>query len=303
MLLIDTDPGLDDIHAIAMAIRRLPASDLAVTTVAGNVGIDIVTTNARWLVGALGPDIPVYAGARGPLLGPPVEAAHIHGDNGLAGAPRVPDVQAPLQPGHAATAIVELAHRWGSDLTIVALGPLTNLALALQLDPGIADLIGGVVAMGGSPAGFGNASINAEYNIYADPIAAEIVLARMPRVTLVTWDLCLETRFSADDLAAFWAGDDAASTVLRSVHTFRVAADPGFASSPDFGRADPLAMAVALDPSCVLRSVSHPVVVGHSGGLDHGTTAVDWRDSLSSRPSVTIVQELDRPKILDLLTV
>jgi purine nucleosidase len=303
MFLIDTDPGLDDIHAIAMAIRHLPAAEIVVTTVAGNVGIDIVTTNARWLLGALGPDIPVYAGARGPLLGQKVEAGHIHGDNGLAGAPRTPDVEAPLQPEHAVSAIIGLAKRWGSELTIVALGPLTNLALALQLEPEIAHLIGGVVAMGGSPAGFGNASINAEYNVFADPVAAEIVFSRMPNITLVTWDLCLENRFSGEELAGFWASESPAATLLRSVHGYRVATDPDFASSPDFGRADPLAMAVALDRACVMSAAHHPVVVGYGGGLDHGATVVDWRDSLADRPAVQIIQELDRDRILDLLTV
>lgn len=303
MLLIDTDPGLDDIHAIAMAIARMPADGIAITTVAGNVGLDVVTTNARWLIGALGVDVPIFAGAAGPLLGRAVEASHIHGENGLAGAPRLPEAEAALRPEHAVNAIIDYAHRYGDDLTIVALGPLTNLALALQLEPSIADRIGAVVAMGGSPAGFGNASINAEYNVFADAAAAEIVFDRMSRVTLVTWDLCLETRFSADELSSFWGGDTRAAGILRSVHTHRLAADASYAKSVDFGRADPLAMAVALDRACVVSSALHPIVVGHSGGLDHGTTVVDWWDSLPDRPAIELVTGLDRPRILDLLTV
>jgi purine nucleosidase len=303
MLLIDTDPGLDDIHAIAMAVSRMPHDQLVLTTVAGNVGLDAVTTNARWLVGALGADIPIFAGAAGPLLGSAVDAAHIHGADGLAGAPRLPEAEAPLKPGHAANAIVDLAGRHGKDLTIVALGPLTNLALALQLEPGIAESIGAVVVMGGTPAGFGNASINAEYNVFADAIAAEIVFKRMPRVTLVTWDLCLQTRFSSADLASFWAGESDAAAILRSVQDHRLKTDAGYASSADFGRADPLAMAVALDRACVADSVRHPIIVGYSGGLDHGVTAVDWQDSHVGRPSIELVTELDRSRVLRLLTV
>lgn len=303
MLLIDTDPGLDDIHALGMAAARLPPSEIAVTTVAGNVGLDSVTRNARWFLGVVSPEVPIWAGAAGPLVGRTIDAAHIHSGDGLGGAPRLPAAEAPLRGGHAVEAILEHADRHGRDLTIVALGPLTNLALALQLAPDLGERIGGVVAMGGSPAGFGNASANAEYNVYADPVAAEIVFERVPRITLITWDLCLETRFSAEELASFWAGPGVAATTLRSVHEHRLAASPDYARSETFGRADPLAMAVALDRACVADSESHPVRVGFSGGLDHGATVVDRRGLLSTRPDIEIVRVLDRERVLSLLTV
>lgn len=301
MFLIDTDPGIDDAHALAMALRRLPADQLIVTTVAGNVGIDVVTANARRLVAALSPEVPVHRGAAGPILGAPVEAPHIHGDDGMGGFAWPDASSAPEAETHAVRAILDAADEHGKELTIVALGPLTNLALAIRIDPTLPQRIGRVVSMGGSPAGLGNASINAEFNVFADPVAAEIVYSTVP-LTLITWDLTQAVRFSADELDSFWSGQSAAARLLRGIHEHRRATDPAVAGQRDFGRVDPLAMAIALDESVLVKADRHPVVVGY-GGLAHGVTAVDWKDSESSRPHLTLVTEIDRERAIDLFTL
>lgn len=302
MLLIDTDPGLDDAHALAMATARVPHDELVVTTVAGNVGIDAVTRNAAWLLSRLAPTVPLHVGAAGPLVGAPVDAAHVHGPDGLGGFPRE---DAGIEPRgeHAVDAIVRLARQQNGELDVVALGPLTNIALAAALEPRLPSMIRSLTVMGGSPSGFGNASPNAEYNVFADPVAAEAVFARFPDATLVSWDLCLAVRFPRDRLDAFWAGGSDAARLLRALSDHRMIADPDYATSPDFGRADPLAMAVALDPRCVTRSTHHAVTVGHGGGLAHGLTVVDRRDEMPDRPTVRIVDELDLPMVTALLTV
>ncbi|WP_182256042.1 nucleoside hydrolase [Microbacterium esteraromaticum] len=301
MFLIDTDPGIDDAHALAMAFSGLPPEQLIITTVAGNVGIDVVTENARRLVGALAPGVAVHRGAAGPILGASVEAPHIHGDDGMGGF-AWPD--APLAP-EAATgavrAILDAADRYGEQLTIVALGPLTNVALAIRIDPSLPERIGRVVSMGGTPAGWGNASINAEFNVFADPIAAEIVYSTVP-LTLITWDLTQQVRFSPAELDSFWAGDSDAAGILRGIHEHRKASDPAIARMPDFGRVDPLAMAIALDETVLVDAVRHPVVVGY-GGLGHGVTAVDWKDERSLRPRLTIPTRIDRKRAIELFTV
>lgn len=302
MLLVDTDPGLDDAHAIAMAVRDVPASDLLVTTVAGNTGIEAVTENASWLLGNLAPDVPLHRGAAGPLLGRAERAEHIHGRDGLGGVPRRPDRRVPVREPHAANVIVEAARRHGPELRVVALGPLTNVALALALEPELPEMLGGVVAMGGTPAGRGNASVNAEFNVFADPEAAEAVLARIP-VTLVTWDLSLAHRFTAAEMAGFVASGSPAARLLGAIHEHRLAHDPGYASSADFGRADALAMAVALDPACVTRAVEHAVLVGTGDGLARGVTAVDWGDHVPGRPKARIPLELDAAAVRRLLTL
>ncbi len=301
MFLIDTDPGIDDAHALAMAFTRLPADRLIVTTVAGNVGIDTVTENACRLVGALAPDVPVHRGASGPLLGSVVEAAHIHGDDGMGGFAWPERPLASEAGTHAVQAILDAADRYGRDLTVVALGPLTNLALAIRLDPTLPTRIGRVVSMGGSPAGWGNASMNAEFNVFADPIAAEIVYSTTP-LTLITWDLTQRVRFSHDELDAFWASDSDAARLLRGIHEHRKASDPAIARIPDFGRVDPLAMAIALDESVLVEADRHPVVVGY-GGLAHGVTAVDWKDTAMGRPHIAIPTRIDRARAIELFTL
>lgn len=303
MLLIDTDPGLDDVHALAMATTRLEAADLLVTTVAGNVDLATVTANAQWFLGTVAPDVRLHAGASGPLSGSPVHAAHIHGADGLGGAER-PSAQ-PVQLGteHAVDTIVAAVREHGPDLTIAAIGPLTNLAAALHRAPDIAESLGRLVVMGGSPACRGNASVTAEFNVFADPVAAETVFSRFPRTTLVTWDLSLTHRFSAGQVQDFFAGSSSAARTLRGLHEHRLAADAGYAASTDFGRADPLALAVALDPTVVTDSVRHPVLVDTSGGLAHGATFVDWRDAHPDRPAIEVVTALDADRTLELLTV
>jgi purine nucleosidase len=302
MYIIDTDPGLDDAHAIAMATKLLPHDRLVVTTVAGNVGLDAVLDNAAWLLDELAPSVPLYRGAAGPLVGSAVDAAHIHGADGLGGFPHARGRTAP-QREHAAVAIAELARAQAGALHIIALGPLTNLALALALEPALPDLVASVTIMGGSPAQHGNASMNAEYNVYADAHAAEAVFSRMRRISLLTWDASLSTRFTRAELDAFWSGPSVQARVLRDLAAHRFSADADYASSADFGRADPLAMAVALRPECVASARAHRVHVVHDTGLAHGVTVVDERDATSDRHPVRIVESLHREPLLDALTV
>lgn len=302
MHIIDTDPGLDDAHALAMATRALPHDRLMVTTVAGNVPLDAVTDNAAWLLGELAPSVPLHRGAALPLVGAHVDAAHIHGADGLGGFPRPASRVAP-RAQHAAVAIVEAARSHPRDVHIVALGPLTNVAIALALEPALPDLVASVTIMGGSPAQHGNASLNAEYNIYADAHAAEAVFSRMKRISLLTWDASLATRFSAAELDAFWSGDSAEARVLRALSAHRFASDPGYAASADFGRADPLAMAVALRPECVATARTHRVHVVHDGGLAHGVTVVDERDATPDRDPVRIVETFHRDRLLAALAL
>lgn len=302
MLLIDTDPGLDDAHALAMATRAIPHDELIVTTVAGNVDLDRVTANALWLMSKLAPTVPVHRGAAAPLVRRHVDAAHIHGSDGLGGFPHAASTAEPA-PGHAAAAIAEAARAHPGSLRIVALGPLTNLALALSLEPRLPDLVVSVAIMGGSPAQHGNASLNAEFNTFADAEAAEAVFSRMRNITLLTWDATLATRFSADELAGMWVGDSAEARVLRAMHEHRAAGDPDYATRVDYGRADPLAMAVALHPECVASARTHRVHVVHDGGLAHGVTVVDEHDATADRFPVAIPETFHRDALLAALRV
>ena len=310
-LIIDTDPGLDDAHALAMALTPSPKRPAvrvgAVCTVAGNVGIDAVTANARWLLGAFGEEaarVPVYRGAAGPLAGERVAAADIHGADGLGEMARWPVTDVPENGLPAALALVEAVRRDPGGITLVALGPLTNIALALRLEPRLPQLLARTVVMGGAVYGMGNLTLNSEFNFGADPAAADLVLAHFPDITLLTWEATMDHGFAREDFDSFFTGDSPAATSLQRLVDNRFLTDPGYGKRSAYWRADPLAMAVALDPSVVTKAAQHRVYVGYGpGSTGHGATAVDWRDLRSDRPPVTIVQELDHPRLLDLLRV
>nr|WP_157167320.1 nucleoside hydrolase [Streptomyces typhae] len=311
VLVIDTDPGLDDAHALAMALTPSPKRPhvpvAAVCTVAGNVGIDTVTANARWLLGAYGDDAartPVYRGAGGPLAGPRSEAPDIHGADGLGELGRWPVKQTGEQRTPAALALVETARRHPGRTTLVALGPLTNIALALRLEPELPQLLDRVVVMGGAVHGRGNLTISAEFNTGADPAAADLVLAGFPGLVLLSWETTLAHAFTPDEFTSFFEGTSRAAATLRRIVANRFVTNPSYARRDEYVRADPLAMAVALDPSVVTAAVEHRVYAEYApGSARHGATAVDWRDTLRDRPAVTIVERLDRGRLLELLQV
>ena len=169
-VLLDCDPGHDD--AIALVFAAAATNLVGITTVAGNAPLSMTTTNARAIAELFGIDVPIGAGADRPLLVPPKHAPEIHGPTGLGGT-HLPAPVRPLDPKIAANLILEASHRH-EDLWIVAVGPLTNVALALRLDPSLADRLAGISIMGGA-LGAGNVTPAAEFNLYFDPHAARIV--------------------------------------------------------------------------------------------------------------------------------
>lgn len=187
-VVIDTDPGLDDALALVLALRSNALDVRAITTVAGNVPLESCTANALRVLEVLGtsPAPPVYAGCATPLSPPVARAEYVHGADGVGGfAAKYPVRHLLPEKAHAVDALVELARQHPNALTLVALGPLTNIAAACRLDPESMATIREVVVLGGSADGRGNATPHAEFNFYADAIAAqEVVRSGLP-VTLV----------------------------------------------------------------------------------------------------------------------
>ncbi|RXE48289.1 nucleoside hydrolase [Chromohalobacter israelensis] len=187
-LIFDTDPGVDDAQAIAIALAHPEIELLGMTTTYGNVDIDTATHNALLLAELAGQRVPVAQGAAGPLVKPKHPApTHIHGDNGL-GNHVLPDAQGHAEAICAAQFIVEQVNARPGEITLVAVGPLGNLAAALQLDPGIIDRVKQVVVMGGSIREGGNVTPVAEANMFNDPHAAARVLTAGWPLTLVGLD-------------------------------------------------------------------------------------------------------------------
>ncbi len=203
-LIIDSDPGLDDALAIGLALARPELEVLAVTTVGGNADVRHCTENALRLLHAYGrDDIPVAEGAAGPLVGTVVRATEVHGEGGI-GTTRLPPATATARPEGAIELIARLLREHPEPIAIAPIGPLTNIALLLRLYPDLASRIAHLSIMGGS-IGEGNSTVSAEFNIYADPEAADIVFRSGLPITMMGLDVthqALLDRDAADALRA-----------------------------------------------------------------------------------------------------
>jgi purine nucleosidase len=191
-IILDCDPGIDDALAITFAHGHPDIDLIGITTVAGNVGLDKTTANALAVcafIGAAG--TPVTAGCAAPLLRPTLDARQVHGDSGLGGAVLPPASAAPA-PGHAVDYIIDTIMARQDDITLVATGPLTNIALAVRREPRLTGWVRDFVIMGGS-AGRGNVTPAAEFNVWADPEAAAMVFGAGWTVTMLGLDVTLRT--------------------------------------------------------------------------------------------------------------
>jgi purine nucleosidase len=292
-LLIDTDPGVDDALAILMA--HADADVVGLTIAAGNVGLGHTVRNARTLVDLVGAVTPVYAGCPTPLVRMPEEdAVHVHGVDGL-GDVGFPEPTTVASDEHAAHAILRLT-REHPGITLVALGPLTNLALALRLDPTLPQRVTRLVVMGGAVTGLGNTGkIPAEFNIGFDPEAAHVVFEAFPMFDLVDWEATLRHAFTDQEFDTWLAaGDNRAEFFGQVFGTAR-------AFNLKRGRrgviaADALAMAVAIDPTIITRSEERHVAVELDGRLTRGATVVDWAGRLGHAANARIVMDVDQAR-------
>ena len=189
-VILDCDPGIDDSLAVWLALAADAIDLLAITTVAGNVPLTHTARNARRVCTLAGREVPVYAGCSRPLMRPSgVTAEEIHGDDGLGGV-ALPEPAFDLQPGHAVDYLVDTVMTLEpGEITLCAVGPLTNVALAVIKQPAVATRLREIVIMGGAAAEPGNVTPVAEFNIYVDPHAAQVVLDAGANVTLAPLDL------------------------------------------------------------------------------------------------------------------
>jgi purine nucleosidase len=272
--LIDTDVASDDAVALIMALRSPDVQVRAITTVAGNVEVQQASRNALYTAELCGADVPVFTGAKKPLARPHVSADWFHGKDGLGDRGYPPPRRSPEQKG-AIEAIIDtvMAH---PGLVIVTLGPLTNIALALQREPGIAARVSRCVVMGGAPCCEGNVTPTAEYNIWCDPEAARIVARSGLPVELVGWHLCRGEAVlnRADIEQVLKLGTSIAKFAIecntRAQEAYFVQTGEQGISLPD-----PVAMAIALDPSIVTSQSDHFLDVEIDSELTRGMTAVD----------------------------
>ena len=249
-LILDVDTGTDDALALAYAVASPRIDLVAVSTVAGNVDIEKTTANTLAVLDWLGAeDIPVHRGASRPLVRPHRDAIYFHDEGGLGGA-QLPPSRRSIGADRGPAALIRLARLRPGELTLVTLGPLTNLAIALNVEPTLPELLKAVVVMGGAFTVPGNTTPAAEFNILVDPEAAEQVFtAPFPSLTVVGLDVTEQVALTRDDWEAVNADSSLPPTarLLREVGAFaysRLRRD-------QFSLHDPLSVAVAIDPTLI----------------------------------------------------
>jgi purine nucleosidase len=294
-LVIDTDAGVDDAFALMLALASSRGHPLAITTVHGNVPVRQATQNVCLIQDVMGREVPVYEGASRPLLSEPVDAVSIMGPDGLGG------VTAWMQPSmrqrrsnHAAIALTQwLRHRPGpAGITLVTLGPLTNLALALALQPDLPKYVTRLVIMGGTSEARGNASAVAEFNFFADPeAAARVLMAGFKEVWLLPWETSLRYPIPWSDFDALLFPENPRTQFARHITGYlrerlQTLGAAGLVL-PDF-----LAMLVALYPESIRESLAAQANVEIEGQIGRGLLAISWYQT-SAEPNLHVVTHVD----------
>ena len=291
-LLIDTDTASDDAVAIIMAHRWLGVHVEAVTVVNGNVPVKQGVKNALYTLQLCNASTPVYVGCTKPMLRPCRYAHWFHGDDGM-GNMHYPEPQRRPQLEHAVDVIIDTVKANPDEMTLVTLGPLTNIATALLKAPEIASLVQRCVIMGGAANVVGNVTPAAEYNIWVDPEAAKIVFHSGMLMEMVGWELSRAdaalTRSEMETVSNFGT----LAKFAMECNQTAMAASIQIQGSLGLTLADPVAMAVALDPEVVTRQGKHFVDVETQSELTRGATVVDELGVMLQPPNMSVIWSID----------
>ena len=292
---IDTDTASDDAVALVMALRHADVRVEAITVVAGNVPLAMGVQNALYTVELCESSVPVHAGLDRPLVHPLVTAHDTHGGDGMG------DIGLPLHGRRPASeraveVLVDTFRTADEPLTLVTLGPLTNVAAALRAEPALADGVGRCVVMGGTGKGPGNQSPVAEYNIFVDPEAAAEVVESGIRPTMVGWDVSCESGvIDAEAEARMRALGTPYATYCMDINRRLLVFATETSQLEGFDLADPVAMAVAIDPS-LAETEPQRIRVITGTGPDRGRIVTE-----PGEPNADVVTAVSRPGFLDLL--
>ena len=301
-LIIDTDPGQDDAVAILLALASPEIRLLGITTVAGNVPLELTEVNARKVCDLGGrADIPVFAGLDRPLIRPLVTAEHVHGRTGLDG-PDLPDPVTPLQDQHAVDYIIEtLRNEPEGSVTIAPIGPLSNIAMAMQRAPDIIPRIRQIVLMGGAYFEVGNITPAAEFNIYVDPHAAQLVFASGVPITMMPLDVTHKAMTRTDRVAAMRAIGNRTSTAVAEMLEFFERFDEAKYGSDGGPLHDPCTVAWMIAPD-IFTGRQCNVQIETASPLTMGMTVVDWWQVTSHAHNALVIGELDADRFFALIT-
>lgn len=300
-IIIDTDPGQDDAVAILLALASPELEVLALTAVAGNVPLPLTQKNARVIVELSGRPVPVYAGCDAPLKRRLVTAEHVHGKTGLDGIP-LPEPTHPLQPQHAVDYLIDTlrAHPPGS-ITLCPLGPLTNLAAAFLKAPNIMPKVAEIVLMGGGCFEGGNITPAAEFNIYVDPEAADIIFKSGIPLVVMPLDVTHKALTSRSWVEGMRALGTPVGTAVASWTDFFERFDTAKYGSEGAPLHDPCVIAYLIDPA-LFHGRHINVEIETSSELTLGMTVADWWRVTDRAPNALFMGDVDREGFFALLT-
>ncbi len=302
-VIIDTDPGIDDTAAILFALGSPELKVEALTTVFGNVSVEKCTTNSLRILEAAGrEDIPVYPGSGRPFgMGEPAFAQYIHGSDGL-GDSDAPEPTISVQNRNAVVEIIDRLLASPGEITVIALGRLTNVALAINVEPSIVDAIDEVIVMGGAVTVPGNVTPVATANLWGDPQAADVVYRSGAKIVQVGLDVCRKVEFTPRQLMHTWSADTGGTRLLQGAVAFIQQAynRRGRLSNPAGAQFNDVpAMAYAIDPTLFTTKEAF-VRVEHLGEMTKGQTVADFDGQMGNPTNATVAVDVDVPRLTEL---
>lgn len=300
-IIIDTDPGQDDAVAILLALASPELEVLGITTVAGNVPLALTTRNAQLIVGLSGQTVPIVAGRDRPLNRQLVTAEYVHGQTGLDGID-LGEPHVPVTPGDGVDFIIDTLRREApGTVTLVPIGPLTNIAAAFARAPDIIPRVQQVVLMGGAYFEVGNVTPTAEFNIYVDPEAAAQVLNSGVDVVMMPLDVTHKALTSADWLAGLRALGTRAGEAVASWTDFFERYDREKYGAEGAPLHDPCTIAYLIRPELFSgRRIN--VEIETEGRYTTGMTVADWWAVTGREPNALFIRDIDREGFFTLLT-
>ena len=298
---IDTDTASDDAVALMMALRWPDVQVDGISIVSGNVPMEMGSRNARYTVELCEQRTAVYEGVQKPFCREPQWAYFFHGDDGMGNmnypAPRHPPVQK-----HAITALIEAVRQSPGEITLITLGPLTNIALALHIAPDLAQKIPMCYAMAGAAATLGNITPAAEFNVWVDPESAQAVFHSGLPILMVGWEHCRgEANLNETDMDYLRSLKSKYADFCIECNRQAVVVNRRLYGDPALPLPDPVTMAIAIDPSTCTRRSRHYVSVETSSESTRGMTIVDEMHVLGKEPNLEVCWEIDIPKWKEIL--
>ena len=289
---IDTDTGSDDAVALVMALRAPDVQIEGISIVSGNVPVKTGSRNARYTVQLCGKETPVYDGVERPVIREAVYAWLYHGEGGMSGM-EIPEAR-PAEPKHAVNALIDAVRAAPGEITLVTLGPLTNIAVALRMAPDLAEKIPQCYVMGGAAAVLGNTTPAAEFNIWVDPDAAHMVFHSGLTPFMVGWEHSRDqAMLDAAELEQVRAIDTPFARFTMECCAAGITANEQWLGETGLSLPDPVTMAIAMEPSVCTKPGKHYVDVEIQSEVTRGMTLVDQYGYLNKEPNAEVCWAID----------